>query len=47
MLYFFIINESPEIESLILMLGISIIDVVYLQNERDNENDENRGLYMY
>ena len=29
------------------MLGINIIDVVYLQNERDNENDENKGLHMY
>lgn len=33
---------DQELEPLILMLGIRIINVVYLQNERDNEN-ENSG----
>ena len=37
---------DQELEPLILMLGIRIINVVYLQNERDNEN-ENSGLHMY
>ena len=47
MLYLLMMNENSELQSLILMLGINIIDVVYLQNERDIENDENRRLHMY